>query len=188
MNGGVEMVWMIEHKRKLRAVILVLMIVSFMGPWAFDKTNVPAQYACGPTSIRLEGDFCGHPILGIQNFIWIIAGFGFGIMRILRGEFISGQTDFNLWIGLIYSLVVISLILPIINNFVMLLRGERPRLQKLNLVVCGLNLIPVLFVGLSRFPIIYLALWGVWLYFGLMISTLVLEGILLKSYSSNGQY
>jgi len=183
------MVWMIEHKQKIRAFILVLMIVSFMGPWGFDKTNVPAQYACNPPSIRLEGDFCGHPISGFQNFIWIIGDFGNGIMRILKGEFIFDQTAFNLWIGLVYSLVVIFLILPIINNFVMLLRGERPRLQKLNLVVCGLNLVPVLLLGLLRYPNIYLALsWGVWLYFGLMISTLVLEGILLKLYSSKGQY
>ena len=71
--------WVTKHRQKMRLVILMLMIISFLGPWAFDKTHVPAKYACGPTSIRLEGDFCGHPIPGIQNFIWIIGWFGFGI-------------------------------------------------------------------------------------------------------------
>jgi hypothetical protein len=180
------MSWVIKHKHILRAAILALVIISFMGPWAFDKTNVPAQYVCDPTSIRLEGDFCGHPIAGTQSFIWIITDLGSGIQRILRGELISDQTAFRFWIGIIYSLAVILLILPIINILAMLLREEGLRLQKLHFMVCELNLIAVLFVGISRFPKMYLALWGIWLYFGVMISTLVLEKFLLKSYSSKG--
>ena len=174
------MAWIEKYRRNLRVVIILLLMLAFLGPWAFDLLNVPAKYDCGPLNIRLEGDFCGSPIIGIQVLFWIIGGFFNLIVGFIRGEIAFIQTDFSFWIGLIYSLILILLILPIFNILFMILRGDRPRLQKFHLVVCGLNLIPVLLVGLSRFTIINFALWGVWLYLGVLLSILILEGILLK--------
>ena len=44
----------------------------------------------------------------------------------------------------------------------------------------SLNLVPILLLGLSTFPEINFAPWGLWLYLGVMIISLILEGILLK--------
>ena len=137
------MSWVENHKQIWRWVILVLLIFAIMGPWEFDQTNVPAEFACNPPHIRLEGDFCGLPISLIR----------------------------------IYSLVLILLILPIINTLFLLLRDDRPRLQKFHLVICGLNLGLVLLLGISNYPKFFYMLWGIWLYIGLMISILILEGI-----------
>ena len=174
------MAWIKEYKRSWRWVILILLVLAFLGPWGFDLINVPAEYACDPPNIRLEGDFCGLPISFIQTFFWMIGGFFNMIIGLIRGEIAFIQTDFNFWISLLYSLVLILLILPIINTLFLLLRGDRPRLQKYHLVICGLNLGLVLLLGISNYPKFFYVLWGVWLYIGLMISILILEGFSKK--------
>jgi hypothetical protein len=171
--------WIQANTRNWRKVILILLVLAILGPWAFDKTNVPAQYACGPTSVRLEGDFCGHPTSGIQILFWMIEWLFVFIIRLISREADFVQEGFNFWI--VYnSLILILLILPIINILVMIFRGAQPRLQKFHLVVCGLNLAPALLVGLSGFPNIYFVLWGTWLYILSLISILILEAVLYK--------
>jgi hypothetical protein len=173
------MPWIQANTQNWRKVILVLLVLAVLGPWAFDKTNVPAQYACGPPSIRLEGDFCGHPTSGIQILFWMIEWFFAFIIRLISGKIDFVQEGFNFWI--VYnSLILILLILPIINIVVMIFRGTQPRLQKFHLVVCGLNLVLALIIGLSSFPNIYFVLWGIWLYILSLISILILEGVLHK--------
>ncbi len=66
------MSWINKHKRVWRVAILVLLLVAIMGPWTFDRINVPSEYPC---SVRLEGDFCGTPMSGIWIFSWIIGGY-----------------------------------------------------------------------------------------------------------------
>ena len=73
------------QKHKLRMVVLVGMIVAFLGPWAFDRINVPAQYECTPPNIRLYGDFCGIPFSGFQFFLWTGGAF-ISINETMKGE------------------------------------------------------------------------------------------------------
>lgn len=47
------MLWMNEHKRVWRVAILVLLLAAIIGPWAYDRVNVPAEYPCAPPFIRL---------------------------------------------------------------------------------------------------------------------------------------
>ena len=35
------MLWLQEHKTVWRVAILALLLVAIMGPWIFDKINVP---------------------------------------------------------------------------------------------------------------------------------------------------
>ena len=67
--------WFVNYKNILRGAILLLLIISLLGPWTFDQINVPAQYPCTPPIVRLYGDFCGVPLSGIQVFGLYIGGF-----------------------------------------------------------------------------------------------------------------
>jgi hypothetical protein len=46
-----------KHKKYWRAALLVLLLAAFIGPWAFDPINVPAEYPCSAPFVRLGGDF-----------------------------------------------------------------------------------------------------------------------------------
>jgi hypothetical protein len=174
------MLWIQANTRNWRVAILILLVLAIIGPWAFERLNVPAEYDCGPTNVRLEGDFCGTPISLIQTLFWMIYWFGNGIIGMIRGEDHFDLIASDLWSSLIYYLIILLLMLPIINLLFLIWREDRPRLQKFHLVVCGLNLVPILLLGLSTFPEINFAPWGLWLYLGVMIISLILEGILLK--------
>jgi hypothetical protein len=171
------MVWIEEYRLIWRWAILILLILAIIGPWGFDRTNVPAEFACNPPHIRLEGDFCGLPISFIRTFLWMVSGFFNMIVRFITGEIKFTQTDLNFWISLIYSLISILLILPIFNNLFMIFRGDRPRFQKFHLVICGLDFCLILFLGIVNHPKFYYALWGLWLYILSLAMILILEGI-----------
>jgi hypothetical protein len=158
-------------------------VLAILGPWAFERLSVPAEYDCGPTNIRLEGDFCGSPISLIQTLFWMIYWFINRTIGMIRGEYNFDLIASDIRISWIYYLVIVLLTLPIINLLFLILRGDQPRLQKFHLVVCGLNLIPVLIFGLSNFPKVNLSPWGLWLYFGAMVGILILEGVLMKQRS-----
>jgi hypothetical protein len=63
-----------------RILMLVLMTAALFGPWVFDIIHVPAEYPCQAPWVRIGGDFCGLPHIGIAslNFLLILpvlAGF-----------------------------------------------------------------------------------------------------------------
>ena len=179
------MSWIEAHKRSLRVVTLILLLVAIIGTWSFDLLNVPAEFDCDPPNIRLEGDFCGSPSSEIQAVFLTIVGIFNMIVTPIKGEIAFIQTDFGFWAGFfVYSFFLILLLQPIFNILFMIFRGDRPRIQKFHLVVCGLNLIPTLFVVLVRFSITRFAVWGAWLYLSVMICILILEGSLLKQLRS----
>jgi len=169
-----------KHKRNLRVAILLLLVLAFTGPWAFDRINVPEEFACSAPNIRLEGDYCGLPMSGVWSVVWMIGGFITIIGGIITGEIVFIQTDFSFWISIIFSLILILLILPIINILILILRKDQPRFLKFHLVICGLDLVPALLIGVSGNPRFYYVLWGIWLYLGTLVSILTLEGMILK--------
>jgi hypothetical protein len=170
------MPWIEENKQKLRMVILILMVLAFLGPWVIgDLINVPAQYSCYPY-IRLEGDFCGMPITGIQIPFQILVG----ILSLSTGP-VTGTTDFaGWWRVFLISLLCIALFIHLINAICLTQRGDRPRLHKFHLRITGLVLILALILGILNYLRVSYALWGIWLYIGCLISILILEGILLN--------
>ena len=170
------MAWITENKQKWRWGVLILIVLAFVGPWGFDRVNVPAEYDCGPNHIRLEGDFCGLPISGIQNLAWTFIGFPNWVLRLITGE--TGLTPALRQSGFI--LAVILVLLPIFNISLTLIRGERPRFQKFHLVICGLDFCLLLALGIANHPKFFYALWGIWLYLGVLVCTLVLEGVSSK--------
>jgi len=84
------MSWMNDHKREWRVVVLVLLLVSIIGPWIFDLIVVPSEYACLAPAIRLAGDYCGIPMSGI----WILSAAAGILVNIVVG-LVTGTTAFT---------------------------------------------------------------------------------------------
>lgn len=175
----VKLTWIKKYKRALRFLFAVLMLVAFLGPWVFDRVNVPAKYDCTPPFIRLEGDFCGLPLSGIQVFGWLFGGiFDLGA-EIIKSETALSDIGVELLIALFFGLLP----LPVLNTSLLILRGDRKGHQIFHIVICGLNLIPCLWLGIFNpdQTMFFRALWGFWLYTELLIGVLIFEIVVLRN-------
>jgi hypothetical protein len=173
------MKWINEHKRNIRIVFLFLLALAIFGPWGFDRINVPAEYACSPPNIRLEGDFCGLPL----SLAWSLSSAVGGLVYIIR-EVDMGSLRFASVIQeLRVFLYLFLLLFPIVSTAVLILRDGRRRLQTLHLT--GLVLaagIAGLLAGAGYFTSgwILWRLWGLWLYILLAISLFALEAFVSR--------
>jgi hypothetical protein len=159
-----------------RVILLALLSLALLGPWAFDLINVPAEYPCHPPVVRLYGDFCGVPLSGIQFLSWMASGFVTGGIGL-----VTGSVGFFDWIRqVVFSLLGILVLLPILSTLLIILRGAGRRLQVFNLAALVVSLAVCLLVVFSGYPELFWALWGVWLYLGLAAGSVVLEVIALK--------
>ena len=170
------MAWIAQHKTVWRVAILGVALVALMGPWIFDLTTVPSEYTCSAPHVRLDNDFCGLPLPGtwLLQFlpIWFISVSG----RLVAGDGNAVQQARESLTGLIPLLLV----LPFFSTLLLILRGDRRRRQVFNVVAWGLAAGIGLLIGVSRYPRLYWALWGVWLYIALAASALILEVLTLR--------
>ncbi|MDX1437685.1 MAG: hypothetical protein R3335_12785 [Anaerolineales bacterium] len=158
--------------RGWRWLLLGLLLVALVGPWAYDVVHVPARYACSAPFTRLEGDFCGIPLSG------------FSIARMMAGSVLYSLT--NLFSGdtglareLLFGLGGIVLVLPLILSFYLILREGTRRIRYSLMIVLGLAIGLGLLVGTSTLSGPIFGVWGVWLYTITAACALVLEGITL---------
>ena len=104
------MPWINEHKRVWRGAMVVMLLVSTMGPWFFDLLWVPAEYTCSAPAIRLDGDYCGLPVSGIGLFRWAAPGLVYA-----SKELVSGAMTFLDWCReFLFNLMLFLLVLPCI--------------------------------------------------------------------------
>ena len=152
--------------------LLLLMLLALIGPWAHDAVNVPAEYPC---EVRLYGDFCGIPLSGVQIFSMMVSGLAGIGMRLMTGtEFTQTLRKF------LFVLSYLLLLLPILSDLLLVLRGERQRWQLLHVAAKSLALCLVagfILLGLPVLSIPPWASWGIWLYIGLMLFALVFESL-----------
>ena len=166
-----KITWIEKHKRVWRVSILVLLLVAFLGPWTFDLIWVPSEYSCSLPFVRLDGDFCGVPMSGYKIFYWMISGFINS-----SEELVTGGSVFFDWVrALLFSLLISLPLLPIFSTLFLILRGDHPRGQRFAIAACCLAFFVGLFWGLNNYPKMFLVVWGIWLYIGLVSSALILE-------------
>ena len=171
------MFWINEHKHVWRVSILVLLLVSIIGPWTFDLIWVPSEYVCSAPNIRLDGDYCGIPLSGVWLFRMMVNAFIYASAGLVTGTMV-----FIEWIReALYSLLVFLLVLPFFSTLLLILRGDRRRLQVFNVAVWGLAAGTGLLIGMISYPKLFWALWGIWLYIGLTASALILEVLTLAA-------
>ena len=162
--------WIVEYKRVWRVAILGLFVAAVVGPWVFDRINVPAQYAC---DYRLEGDFCGIPMSGV----WILAAWGGVLIQWVAGIAAGSLPLANLGGALLFILGVLLFLLPFFTTLGLVLRGDRPSRPVLRLGAWALAAIPVglLIHSMPNWP--QPALWGIWLFIALAPLALILEAL-----------
>ena len=165
------MSWINKNKKVLRVIVLALLVGAILGPWFFDVIHVPSEYSCSAPNIRLYGDFCGLPLSVIRFLLLIAPGFIYAGKALGTGSVglyeLRGEIYFSLFLFLI--------LLPSFNTLLLILRGERRRLQVFNVVALSLALGVCLLIGLTNYPNLSWVLWGLWLYIGAAAGALVLE-------------
>jgi hypothetical protein len=168
--------WFVEHKKILRKVVLIVLIITMFGPWMFDRVFVPAKFICSPPNIRLEGDFCGVPLSGFQFFRYIVGG---TFLELIKGTLISRPREL-----LLFGLSVLPLISFLVSLLSFWRKGTR-RIQTISLVVWILAILPTLTLFIFQINHQPIRLWGLWLYILMAFSAFVIELILLKGKPSN---
>lgn len=173
------MSWIYEHQRTLRIALLIVMAVALLGPWGYDRINVPAKYECSPPNIRLYGDFCGIPLPGIQLVFFVICGLFSISFSVLTGEYAFSERMQELFFVWLFLLPILS----IISTLLLILRGNKPRRQLFTIIAWIFSIGVGLFIGLTHNPKMFWALWGIWLFVALAICALILEIIAFKKRS-----
>ena len=165
------MSWINKHKKVWRVMVLLLLGTAIIGPWFFDVIHVPSEYSCSAPNIRLKDDFCGLPLSGIRILYWMVSGFIYTFKALVTGTmvFYDWAREF------IFSLFLFLILLPFFSTLLLILRGDRRRLQTFNVVTLSLALGLCLFLGLSNYPRLFWVLWGLWLYIAAAAAALVLE-------------
>lgn len=172
-DGMNDSPWFIRYKHVLRLAILALLIISLLGPWMYDLIHVPAEYACNAPFVRLEGDFCGMPMSGIQFFTWFTGGLFYIIVELLKGTFTGRFRE------LIAGLSILPLI-PFVTTILLLWKKETPRLRTVNLVAWILAFILTLTVFILQINEQSFRLWGLWLYILAAVGALTVEMLVWK--------
>ena len=109
------MSWINENRNFIRPIILIVFVITLIGPWMFDQINVPAEYACDKPFIRLEGDFCGYPLSVLQFFslftILLLIPFFTTLLLIWKKDSRRIQTiNLSMWgLALILAVLVFGL-------------------------------------------------------------------------------
>jgi hypothetical protein len=181
------MSWINKHKRIWRVVILVLLLVAILGPWTFDRINVPSEYPCSTPSIRLEGDFCGTPISGMRIYSGMVGGIINAGVGLVTGATVFTDRGGEFLRAFLIMLVLLLLLLPFFSTLLLILGGDHRRRQMFHVAAWGLASGIGLLIGISRFPKLFWVLWGIWLYTGLAASALILEVLALGAGRSPSQ-
>lgn len=161
--------------------MLGLLLVAMMGPWTYDRINVPSRYSCAYPYVRLDGDFCGIPYRGITVF----SSMARDIVNICVG-FVTHTTDLTYRAGpLLFSVFLLLLVLSFLSTFFLILRGDHRGRQVFSIVTwgmaAGICLLAVILMGLFDNLEFFRYLWGIWLYIGVAVSALTLEVLALVS-------
>jgi hypothetical protein len=169
------MTWLHEHKRIWRTVVLALLLIAMIGPWAFELINVPAEYSCSAPYIRLKGDYCGTPV-SVIGFLPVYAA---EIINVIVNLVTGANPVSGLGRSFLFTLGVFFLFLPIISTLLLILPGNRRRQRIIHLVMWGLGLVSSLaWLRLAPGEWLPNRLWGPWLYIGLILCVLILEELL----------
>ena len=171
--------WFITHKDNIRKVFLILFIISLIGPWQFERTNVPAEYPC---DIRLYGDFCGHPISGIFTILMNIPFFFYSLWELI--------TMTLPYYGRLLSGLSLLIIFPIFTTAFILWKKETRRTRTINLIAWILAffatlLLFILLINYQQTNYQVIRLWGIWLYLLLAVSAIIFEITLPKRESDS---
>lgn len=167
--------------RVWRVVLLLLLFLAIAGPWTYERINVPSRYPCKPPYVRLEGDFCAAPLSGLVTLAWMASGLISSWVGLFTSATSLSQVGEELFTGIIIYLIILLLLLPLLTNIHLVLRGEKHAKYRLNVAFLGLAFLTALLIGLSSYPIFQWRLWGIWQYSIVAFAALIVEAWRSKS-------
>lgn len=163
------MAWLSRRRNLVRFTLLILLVISMMGPWAFDRIYVPDEHTCEPPFVRIDGDFCGSIMSWFSLFSWFTDGFLTTLRRLIAGLSAGQAREF------LAVLLVMLPVLPFFSTLLLMWRKNSTRLKTIHLIAWGLGcLFPLLIIAFEWNGSV-LKLWGLWLYFLLAIGALLVE-------------
>ena len=113
----------IENKVIWHGIILLLLVISLLGPWAYDSINVPAEYPCEWPVVRLYGDFCGMSMSWFSAFLLFAGDFFFILRALITGTFTGRARE-------LMSLVFLILpVFPLFSSLLLLKKKDPSRLR-----------------------------------------------------------
>lgn len=168
----------------VRCILLLAFILALLGPWTFDQINVPAQYVCDKPFVRLEGDFCGYPMSGLETIKWFGGGVFSFFGDLVNGNFAARIPDLVALIGVL--IIILIVILPFFSTLLLFGNQNSRRLQTLNMIAWGLaGLLPLsMFISqINREQVLQSVswLWGAALYVLLAAGTILFELLARRS-------
>ena len=162
------------NRNIVRVAVLALLIISLLGPWAYDLINVPAEYPCEWPVVRLYGDFCGMSMSWFSAFM-LFAGDFFYILRALITGTFTGRARELLGLGFL-----ILPVFPLFSSLLFLKKKDLSRLRGFHLFAWGLGCIFPLFILFSQQNVQILLLWGPWLYILVAVGAVIFEILLVR--------
>jgi len=159
-----------DSRRLLDNLVVIVGLIAFCGPWAFDRIMVPAQYECSFPIVRLYGDFCGVPLSGFRLIYWVGVGTFQSIIAFVRG---IGDLS-EVIRGMLICILIVMLLLPFPYTLFLSLTRTTAFRTWLMIGVWGIAIILALLVGAANFPELYLAQWGTWLYLVVAVAAFIL--------------
>lgn len=176
------MSWLNEHRNVIRATALLLFLLAMAGPWMFDRIYVPAEYECSAPNVRLEGDFCGLPMSGINVFTWFWLGLISNVAQLLtttRADSYSPRL-----LEYLATLFFAFPLLTFVTNLVVMLKQGSQRLQTTTTIFWGIACLLTLLFLISGLGPQAAKLWGLWIYIALTLGMTVFELLALVNKSA----
>ena len=159
-----------------RVMLLVLLGISFVGPWFFDVIMVPAEYECNLPFVRLDDDFCGLPMSFLQYF-WMIIGSSVSTIRAV----VSGSLTLDDWSReYLFGFLFFLALLPFFSNLLLLWKPKHRSLRIFNWITWGMAAMIALASAIFSSDMLNPALWGIWLYRVVVLLALGVELLLLR--------
>lgn len=170
-----------KSKSIIRAGALLLLVLALLGPWMYDQVYVPAEYeyTCDKPFIRLDSDFCGIPLSGIQFFNWFAVGFLGMLFELVTGTFTGGALEFAA------GLSILPLI-PFLSTAFLIWKDGTRRLRTINLIAWALAFILTLLLFYFQLQDQAFRLWGLWLYVLVAFGMLAVEFLAFRNSPRNG--
>lgn len=153
-----------QRRRAVGLVGLALLLLASVGPWAFERINVPAQYTCSAPYVRLVGDYCGQPVSGLLILVTVSGALPSLAVGTLTGQFNLAERGREFGAGLRMLLIF----LPLASLLIWVWSGASWRQRLFHYAAWGLALAGVLALlpyALSLPPHL---LWGLWLHISLV--------------------
>ena len=177
-KSGSTITWIYQHQNTWRAAILLLLLVTILGPWVYTSDGVPPAEWCRAPNILLESDRCVKLESGATILIFMVRALPSIGLALVSDKIGIGE----IFREFLFILLFLLLLLPFFSTLLLIWGREHRRLYLFNLIVWGLALVPALLLATtdgSGLPIY--TFWGIWLYIVLVAMAFILELLIRKT-------